>query len=115
MIWLISEILIYLMVALVLGIVAGLLWRGRAERAAPATPIPDAETLARARALESELAARNAEIGALQDRLAAAERHVEELLHERELQNRSIRLLHQQLEIAGDRERDRQVVAEPRR
>ena len=128
MIYLIGEILVYLLAALLLGGGAGWLLRGARptqSRSAGADlpPLPagnkatsvqaDPRTLmletelmevrARASELESQAAARAQQIETLTRRLTGAERQVQELERERALQNRALQVLHQQLELAVER------------
>jgi hypothetical protein len=128
MIYLIGEIMLYLLAAMLVGTGAGWLlrdWRGAqgaaVERAAATGPVDvvmaPAEADARAARLEVELAQARARalqvdaeartqverLDALTRRLATAERRVEELERERALQNRALQVLHQQLEFAIER------------
>jgi hypothetical protein len=131
-IYLIGEILIYLLAALLLGAGAGWLLRGSRSRqdavaAFGAGELPgmaldpprpqdgrvealESELLehrARSVELEASVGERDASIAALTRRLGVAERQVQELERERELQNRALQVLHQQLELALDRRQER--------
>jgi len=131
-IYLIGEIALYLLAALLLGVGAGWLLRGTrlhagVDATAVAPPLtvpaqaPDVDT-GRIADLEAELAeartqaqewqtqsaARTAELQSLSRRLSAFSRQVEELQRERALQTRALQVLHQQLELALER-------GEPRR
>lgn len=129
MIYLVGEIVLYLVAALLLGMGAGWLLHGAlvrragegaaavptfAERAADAAPAADTGRIAdleaalaqaRAQALEwqSQSAARGAELQSVSRRLGAVSRQVEELQKERALQTRALQVLHQQLELALER------------
>lgn len=121
MIYLIGEIVGYLLVALLLGICTGWLLRGARGRSvgsaavvmAASSPVSDprvaqldaelAVRLQRIRELEAKLAARAPESEIAVRRLTAAEQRVAELERERELQNRALKVLHQQLELATER------------
>lgn len=121
MIYLIGEIVGYLLVALLLGICTGWLLRGARGRSVGAAavimpasrPVSDprvaqldaelAVRLQRIRELEAKLAARAPESDIAVRRLTAAEQRVAELERERELQNRALKVLHQQLELATER------------
>ena len=128
MIYLIGEIVLYLLAALVVGVAAGWLLRdcwAEPSRAAEASLMPgpgafaavpesadrqvrqlEAELVdARARTaeLEARAEARVQEVGSLTRRLAGAERRMQELERERALQNRALQVLHQQLEFAIER------------
>jgi hypothetical protein len=132
-IYLIGEIILYLLAALFLGGGAGWLlrdWRCGRESAAsgseasiypPVNPAAAALTpkfdphrvamleaeLLEVRActteLEAQTAARADQIETLTRRLTGALRQVQELERERELQNRALQVLHQQLEFAIER------------
>lgn len=128
MIYLIGEIMLYLLAAMLVGTGAGWLLRG--WRGAPGTAVEHAtatvavnaamlpaEADERAARLEAELAQARARVlqvdaeartqverlDVLTRRLGAAERRVEELERERALQNRALQVLHQQLEFAIER------------
>jgi len=125
MIYLIGEIILYLLASLLVGTAAGWLlrdWRGSqgaspALDAATALARPTIEADERVSRLEAELAqARAHALRAESDartqaehldvaarHLSAAERRVEELERERALQNRALQVLHQQLEFAIER------------
>lgn len=130
MIYLIGEMLVYLLAALVLGGGAGWLLRGARPaqigptvsglpalaagdpatlvQADPRIPMLETELLemrARASELESQSTARAQQIETLTRRLAGAERQVHELERERALQNRALQVLHQQLELAVEQRR----------
>lgn len=134
MIYLIGEIFVYLLAALLVGAVAGWLlrdWRaGQArgrETALPAIPMPRviaepvedprvaelASALAGAegcaRALEARAETQAEEAASLARRLTTAERRVDELERERALQNRALQVLHQQLELAIERREPKPV------
>jgi hypothetical protein len=127
-IYLIGEIVLYLLAALLLGVGAGWLLRsvrsrqdvtvgfepGRFPDLATAAIRPDdgrtaamesesLEQRARSVELEAWVDERDARIATLTRRLGAAERQVQELERERALQNRALQVLHQQLELALDR------------
>jgi TolA-binding protein len=134
-IYLIGEIVLYLIAALLLGVGAGWLLRGVRLRTAvhraaavpsfaePApAPIVDTGRIAdleaelaeaRARGLEwqTQSAARGVELQSLSRRLSALARQVEELQKERALQTRALQVLHQQLELALERGEPRKVRA----
>lgn len=122
MTYLIAEIFVYLLAALVLGLGAGWLWRDQqAGRQAAAAAESDAQVALREANLQAALqqaetgaAAQAAEAASRQTRLQAAmaamtlklagvEHRVVELQRERELQNRALQVLHQQLELAVER------------
>ncbi len=128
MIYLIGEIILYLLASLLVGTAAGWLlrdWRGSqgASPAIDAATVPTALALptieaderlsrleaelaqARAHALRVESDARTQaeQLDVAARRLSVAERRVEELERERALQNRALQVLHQQLEFAIER------------
>jgi len=128
-IYLIGEIVLYLLAALLLGGGAGWLLRDTRVRASvetaaepqtavesSAAPVPAADAariadleaaLAEARRQAAEwqgqLAAREADAESLTRRMSALSRQVEELQRERALQTRALQVLHQQLELAIER------------
>jgi hypothetical protein len=130
-IYLIGEIAIYLIAALLLGVGAGWLLRGVRLRTgadgatlappfAEPVPAPSVHT-ARIAELEAQLAdaraqtldwqsqceARETDLQSLSRRLSALSRQVEELQRERALQTRAVQVLHQQLELALERREPR--------
>jgi len=127
MTYLILEIVLYLLGALVLGLFAGWLLRGvRSQTATETLVLPTvlaAESVAesagyaeqrreqqaeitagraRARELEAMLATRQQDSAMLARKLEAAIGRVRELEGERALQHRAIEVLHQQLELANE-------------
>ena len=133
MIYLMGEIVLYLLAALLLGAGAGWLLRSRAVAlAAPGESGPRSAAMAdrgaarpadvgdaaleieaaelqwreaelRVSELQLQVDAHASESDALARRLAGAEGRIRELERERELQNRALQILHQQLELAVER------------